>query len=57
MEQPLHITLELEPRSDPITGRLYAHGCAQHSFHGRLAFAAALESAREEGSARSSKRR
>ncbi len=51
VQQPLRITLELEPGADPIAGRLYAHEAREHRFYGWLEFAAALEAACKEGSA------
>ena len=51
MEKPLRITLELEPDGEPIAGRLHADECPEHSFHGWLQFAAAIECACEEANA------
>lgn len=50
VQEPLRITLELEPGSDPIPGRLYAHTRPAHRFYGWLEFAAAIEAACNEGS-------
>ena len=51
VEQPLRITLELEPDGEPIAGRLYGDECPEHRFYGWLEFAAALECACEKASA------
>ena len=51
VEKPLRITLELEPHSEPIAGRLHADERPEHAFYGWLEFAAAIECACNEASA------
>lgn len=46
---PLHLSLALEPGSDPIAGSVQARGCSPREFVGWMELAAALEAAIDHG--------